>query len=358
MTAIMAPALPAGIARHFGATPERCAFVAKVQNAIFRVSGGAQDTILRLTPRTHRSSAQVMAEIDFLRHVHAEGVPVCAPIPTVDGDWTVQGVLEDGQPVTAVAFTLAPGDIGAQAHWHAATFRAWGELLGRLHLAALSYEAPPNAPQRHGWVKNAFDLESVDSGEGADTGTAALHLLELESELQNALPQSHDSFGLIHSDLHLWNFAVQSAPASGGAGPLLTAFDFDNAEYHWFLADIATAVFEAATCAFQTLPRQEFIADFLSHLLAGYGKHRTLSFCQLRQLPQLIRLRQIRIFFVLSHRWRDRLRAQTLGPFQQRFFNDLRDSVVHNRPFMEAATLQRVLSQAKACEGCVDMCEF
>jgi amicoumacin kinase len=57
----------------------------------------------------------------------------------------------------------------------------------------------------------------------------------------------------------------------------LTVFDFDNSEYNWFAADLGTAVFEAATCGYQKLPRDEFIKGFLDKFVEGYEREFTLG---------------------------------------------------------------------------------
>lgn len=65
--------------------------------------------------------------------------------------------------------------------------------------------------------------------ESVDDEIALQRLAEVRQTL-NAMPKSTESYGLIHADLHFWNFAV----SPGG----LTVFDFDNSEYNWFMADL------------------------------------------------------------------------------------------------------------------------
>jgi hypothetical protein len=43
------------------------------------------------------------------------------------------------------------------------------------------------------------------------------------------------------------------------------------------VADLATAVFEAATCGYQKLPRDEFIKGFLEKFVAGYERESALG---------------------------------------------------------------------------------
>ena len=49
------------------------------------------------------------------------------------------------------------------------------------------------------------------------------------------LPRSVEMFGLTHGDVHVGNLRR--------AGAKITLFDFDDAEYNWFLNDIATLMY-------------------------------------------------------------------------------------------------------------------
>lgn len=118
----------------------------------------------------------------------------------------------------------------------------------------------------------------------------------------------------------------------------LTVFDFDNCEYHWFLADLGTVIFEAATCIHQTRPRQEFIASFLEEFLAGYRLAHDFGE-ELRCLPNFVKLREIQIFLILSKRWK----GQELGSFQKSFFSSIRETVLHDRPFVDDSLMEKVL---------------
>ena len=106
-------------------------------------------------------------------------------------------------------------------------------------------------------------------------------------------------------------------------------FDFDNCEYNWFVADLGTAVFEAATCGCQKLPRDEFIKGFLDRFIEGYEREYPLG-AAADQVPLFAKLREICIYLVLRKRWKHRM----LSELQRRFFESVRVGVVENRRFM------------------------
>jgi Ser/Thr protein kinase RdoA (MazF antagonist) len=126
-------------------------------------------------------------------------------------------------------------------------------------------------------------------------------------------------------------------PVASATGRFCTVIENDdNSEYHWFVADLSTALFEAATCCYQKLPRAEFIKRFLDDFLSGYRQEYEFG-DRLKHLPSFIKLRETSIYIILRKRWADRV----LTPFQNRFFESLRESVLQDRAFIDP----KVLSQ-------------
>jgi Ser/Thr protein kinase RdoA (MazF antagonist) len=308
------PEIPEWLAALYGVTSEDLRFVTQVQNFIFAYRRGDQELILRLTPETHRSREQVMAEVGWVNDLAARGVPVAAPVPSLDGSFCQFVETNEGK-VTAVCFEKAKGEIGDRQFWTPEVFRDWGRLTGRLHRESRQYQ--PTGGRRSSWDQQ---LPSVIP-ESVDDETALERLAQVANRLQ-MFPKSNDSFGLIHADLHFWNFSILP---SG-----LTVFDFDNCEYNWFVADLGTAVFEATTCGYQKLPREEFIKLFLAEFIDGYEREQSLGDA-LEYLPLFAKLREICIYLVLRDRWK----GQTLSEFRQRFFESLRTAIANDRPFLK-----------------------
>jgi amicoumacin kinase len=307
------PPVPADLAAVYGVRASDIRFVTQVQNYVFAYQRNALEYILRLTPSSHQSKDQVMAEVEWVNDLASRDVPVAAVVPAVDGSLS-RSVEIAGEQFTAVSFQKVPGEIGSREHWTPAVFAAWGQLAGRLHRESRRYE--PVSNRRANWVDRlpSVILESLDD-------EIALQRLARTVETLNLIPKLNQSYGLIHADLHFWNFSV----SPGG----LTVFDFDNSEYNWFISDLGTAVFEAATCWYQKLPREEFIKMFLEEFIKGYEKESTLGDA-IRHLPLFAKLREICIYLVPRKRWRNR----ALNEFQRQFFETVRLGVVEDRPFI------------------------
>jgi Ser/Thr protein kinase RdoA (MazF antagonist) len=306
--------IPAGLAAAYGVSQVDLRFITQVQNYIFAYERNGEEFILRLTPQTHQSPEQVRAEVDWVNDLAGRGVPVAGVVPASDGS-LCQAVELVGEHFTAVSFQKVKGEIGSGNYWTADIFFEWGRLTGRLHRESRKYQ-PALGRRRASWGDQLPSVipESVDD-------EIAMERLAKVAEGVHSLPKSSDSYGLIHADLHFWNFGV--SPAG------LTVFDFGNSEYNWFVADLGTAVFEAATCGYQKLPRDEFIKGFLEKFVEGYERESTLG-AAVEQIPLFAKVREICIYLVLRRRWKNR----PLSEFQRRFFESVRVGVVEDRPFV------------------------
>jgi amicoumacin kinase len=306
--------IPADLAAAYGVSQTDLRFVAQVQNHFFAYQRNGQEYILRLTPHTHQSPEQVMAEVDWVNDLAARDVPVAAVVPALGEGLSRQADIA-GERFTAVSFQRVQGEIGSRENWRPEIFVEWGRLTGRLHRESRRYQ--PASEGRASWMGRLPSIipESVDD-------EIALQRLAQVTQTLNSLPKSTESYGLIHADLHFWNFGV----SPNG----LTVFDFDNSEYNWFVADLGTTVFEAATCGYQELPREEFIKLFLDRFIQGYQEESDLGEA-IRHVPLFAKLREISIYLVLRKRWKNR----TLSDFQRQFFESVRVAVVQDLPFIE-----------------------
>ena len=101
-----------------------------------------------------------------------------------------------------------------------------------------------------------------------------------------AYGRGEDQFGLIHADLRLANLLIE--------GDRITAIDFDDCGFGWFMYDFAAAI-----SFIETSPQ---IPALQKAWLAGYRKIGVLSDADVRILPTMIMLRRILLTaWVASH---------------------------------------------------------
>lgn len=202
-------------------------------NDVYSFSRDGQAYILRIATHEEDHTNLTAAEMDWLAHLHREGVPVSMPLPMRDGGLVI--TLRSGASYHAVcAFEKAEGalcDRDDPASWNETVCASWGEALGRMHRATKSYR--PSNPQ---YTRPVFD-----GGEALHPSLAHVPAIDriaraLVSFLL-AQPQGRDTYGLIHNDFHQTNFFVQDGRVH--------VFDFDDSMYGYFALDIGVSLYFA-----------------------------------------------------------------------------------------------------------------
>ena len=97
-----------------------------------------------------------------------------------------------------------------------------------------------------------------------------------------------DSYGLIHYDLHPWNFILD--------GERINVFDFDDCLYGWFALDMGVALYHGLWWGRQDDARpapHDFTQSIIRNFVAGYLSSNALSSFWLSKIPLFMRYRQI-----------------------------------------------------------------
>ncbi|PLT44263.1 phosphotransferase [Paenibacillus sp. FSL W8-1187] len=265
------------------------------ENYLFELEDREGDpAILRLTHSSHRSAEQVEEELRWLRHLAASGLEadVAACEPALSGEWVVPLEAADGSRFYASRFRKAPGARAAAGPdgWDPALVREWGAVTGRLHRASASYEA--HHP-RHHWHEEEL---TVSRGQYLAGEPELLDRFEEVLEELRRLPLADDSYGLIHGDIHQGNFHAHEGK--------LTVFDFDDAEYNWFVHDLAIPLYYAlGGAAVQQLPeveREAYAAAFFQPFYEGYASEHELDLDWLDRIGLFMRMRDLVLYTVLA----------------------------------------------------------
>jgi Ser/Thr protein kinase RdoA (MazF antagonist) len=287
----------------------RDAFTTRVRDAIFVYFGLRQSDwqdlggfesfvfahpaakrILRVTHVSHRSLADVDAELEFVSFLKANGAAVSEPVGLAHDQ--VIGNIEKVEQVgefVCCQFVMAEGRLVSQADWQRPLFESWGQSIGQFHQLASQYQ--PVGTKRFDWRADAnLDFGSrIPSSETKIHGWADLHLRALR-----ALPTAPDFYGLIHCDAHAGNFFLLD---SG-----LTFFDFDDCCYQWFVFDVATILFGAVLRPWvgdSAKNREAEAKNFLSAFLDGYSKAFNVPAFMLEQMHLFLKLRELSLYAVI-----------------------------------------------------------
>ncbi len=264
---------------------EHVQLVGETESFVFRSE--RDRLVLRSTHTSHRSTAALEAELDFVRFLRARGLPVCGPVLSRSGhEWHAVG--DDWH---VCCFEQARGEPVLRSEprsWNARLFERWGETLARFHEAAQSYAPPAGRPERGAWFEDDLIIGQHFPPEEADLAERLARLVE---QLK-ARARSPSSFGLIHADLHSNNFFA----ASDGA---LSVFDFDDACQHWFSFDLAVIALQ--------LPRGVPTAErqaIWDQILAGYRRVLPLPPDFQAEMPLMMKLRALQLQQFMHKKWR------------------------------------------------------
>ncbi|TCP59214.1 Ser/Thr protein kinase RdoA (MazF antagonist) [Tumebacillus sp. BK434] len=257
-------------------------------NTVYDCQADGQSCILRLTHNSRREQRELASEADYVNYLAQNGAAVSRVIPSKDGN--LAEALPNG--FSAVLFEKAPGQLPDEADWNDDFYYRWGKLTGALHRISRSY-TPPSGLKRHAWHEDGwFQFRSYIP---ADQTTVLQQADELLAEL-NSLPRDAAGYGLIHNDLHSRNFLQH--------GEQLTAFDFDDCCYNWYVNDIAVILYHALT-RFSRPPRsgaeeKAFGERFMQQFLTGYRTEHELDAAWVARLPLFLKMRRM-LLYVFYH---------------------------------------------------------
>ena len=286
---LMIRALPA-----YGLPPETpLTLLNRSENETWR----AGDLILRLHRQGYHTRAEIASELAWLTALQdLPGLRAVRPVPGATG------LVSDIGGRFVVGFNriegaeLQPGD--DLARW----FAPLGQITARLHLQSRQWTLP------QGFTRKRWDVDTIlgpqphwgDWRQAPGLDSQGLALLEratttLARDL-SAYGTGPAVFGLIHADLRLANLMVDAAG--------LTAIDFDDCGFGWWVYDLA-----AALSFIETDPR---LPDLIARWCDGYATVAPLAAADRAMIPAMILLRRVLLTAWLATR-ADSDTGQALG---------------------------------------------
>lgn len=219
--------VPQLVQRRWHGDPASVRFISSAYNIVFRFERDGRGYYLRICHAVLHRLAKARQVMHFLRYLAKQGVPVGEPVPAASGEFLE--VLADG--FFASAQIEAPGEKMSGYLHDAAIFEAWGNSLGKLHAASRQYRADTSIPYQFPTVQTFWrNIAPAISTASVDLRRAYAEL----TDWMRGLPP-HD-YGLIHGDHRPGNVIWDGMTAR--------TIDFDEPNYHWYVADISRALLE------------------------------------------------------------------------------------------------------------------
>jgi Ser/Thr protein kinase RdoA (MazF antagonist) len=289
------------------------------ESFIYEFERDRNSYILRISHSLRRSENLIRGEVDWINYLHQGGAGVSRAVLAENGELVVP--VEDGFSdfFLATAFEKAAGSPPKKDIMGPAFYEDYGRLLGRMHALTKEYE-----PLHSDWRRPRWDepiMLEVLSWLPESEVLVAKRYIELKEYLDQ-LPKSNDSYGLIHFDAHMGNMFVDERG-------VITLFDFDDCNYSWLINDIAIVLF------YIVLGKEDqviFTREFMSNFLIGYQMENELEAAWLKEIPYLLKLREIDLYAVI-HRSFD---VENIDhPWVAMFMKDRKEKIENEVPFID-----------------------
>ena len=304
--------------RRYGISNDQIRPLDAFESFIYEFERAEKAYILRISHSLRRSQTLIQGEVDWINYLAERGVRVARAVCSEVGQ--LVEAIADGQGgyFLVTAFVKAQGQPPWEL-WTPNLYETYGQLLGRMHSLAQSYQPTQVAWRRPEWDDNVFEF--VERYLPASEAVAKAKYRALCDYL-NTLPKDVSSYGLIHQDAHGSNFLVDESGA-------ITLFDFDECAYSWFINDIAIALFYIAMDAPEA---PAFTGEFLTHFFRGYRQQNRLDPSWLKELPFFLKQREIEMYAVI-HRDFDVNKID--DEWCEQFMHERKYKIEHDVPYID-----------------------
>jgi Ser/Thr protein kinase RdoA (MazF antagonist) len=285
----------------FGVKFDQLSFLGAWQNFIYEYQENGRSYILRYTPSSHRSDRLIQGEIDWINYLSIHEVSVSTPIMSKEGKWTEVIEAKD-MYFTVAAFVKAEGrKVGyPECLDHTSLYQTLGKTMARMHVLSKSYKPKDETTRRHHWHNNYY-LQNMHNFVPLSQNGVYEACTKLIDTIKNSLVPNPDSYGLIHGDIGIGNYLMNDITGD------ITLFDFDEAQYSWFIEDIAIPLYYLVYVYGGDAGRSDRESQalrFMEHFMKGYNQLNSIEDCWFKQIPLFLRLREI-IVYTGMHRSAD-----------------------------------------------------
>lgn len=246
------------------------------------------DKVLRFTHSEIRNQEEIEVELDWLRFLNKQSLPVVKIIASqANNDLEIIGDTENYFSI--VCFDKIHGAPVQNEEWNEKHFANLGTLTGKLHRIGQEYQEKPSLDYKH-WneIPEYYAYKHLPKD---NRNLTALH--QKAVDLICTFPISKQTYGLIHYDIHHGNYLLT---------PELQLFDFEMACKSWYINDVATVLYYAAGHS-KSRTNLDFESFFLKHFWDAYQKEYDLSSTEKEKIPIFLLYRDLMLTGFLSNLW-------------------------------------------------------
>jgi len=256
-------------------------FISDSTNQIYAFQKDSTYYILRFSERPLKKIDETKAEMEWLYYLAENNIGVGLPLKSACGQLALS-MEENGKHYIITSFATVGGqfwDKNNPDRWNDTIFHNWGKTMGDIHRLTKEF-----TPSNKSIVRNTFDGRFALDESIINCPPVHAIVENLIKEIM-MLPKDKDSYGLIHNDMHQWNFLID--------GGKINVFDFDDSLYGWFALDIGLALYHALWWGRKDDAGNDYTNRIITNFLKGYLSANHLSDFWLEKIPLFMKFRQI-----------------------------------------------------------------
>ncbi|MEC3795416.1 hypothetical protein A6g_14160 [Bacillus velezensis] len=296
-------------------------FIADAENYVYEIVKDNEPYILKITHTIRRTPEYILGEMEWLHHLAKGGLSAAKPIPSLNGRDVEEVPDGKGGAFLVRVYEKAPGRKVEESDWNGTLFYQLGKYTGNMHRLTKSYRLSDPAYKRQEWDEE--EQLKLRKYVPADQHLVFERADALMEKLRR-LPKNPENYGLVHADLHHGNFNWDNGK--------ITAFDFDDIGYNWFVNDISILLYNILW--YPVIPYEDkaaFTGEFMTHFMKGYREENDLDPAWLEHIPDFLRLRHMLIYGLL-HQAFD---LNSLGDEEREMLKVFRRDIENETPITE-----------------------
>ncbi len=267
--------VPSIVRRLYQGDPASARLIGQDYNIVYRFESDRRGHFLRICHTSLHPLPAARQVMGFLRFLATSDVPVGVPIPSLNGEF-IEALPHD---YFAAAQLEAPGMSVDHCLLDLSVYEAWGKSLGKLHAASRRFQPDPAIDYDFPSVQQFWlNIEPTVRAQSS----AIQRVYDELSDWMGRLPRR--DYGLIHGDHRPGNVIWDGTTAR--------IIDFDEPNYHWYIADVSRALLELYDQPLAA--RQRFREEFMR----GYSSEHEIDEWWVSQLPYFAQHRAL-----LMHAW-------------------------------------------------------
>ena len=324
-TAILQQALSA-----FNLNPYHISELDGFENFLFESEINGLPAILRLSHSSKKTRQMVESELSYVNYLAKHGAHVATPFKSKQQQLTELIPLNDGTYFTAVCFQKVIGIHPRGQDFDDHLIHVWGASLGKMHRLSVSYQPDREDLQRIHWDEEV-EVTHPERFLPPDQFTIIKQLEILKMRIRE-LPVVKSQYGIIHNDLHPYNFLYD--------GEKITMIDFEDCVQMWFVSDLAISLFLMTVWPPDGYSQEEFALKIFPSFLAGYKTEKDLPNEWLETIPTFLKFREIGQYIAM-YRGAD---LDNPEPWVARFMEGRRERIENNIPYLNLDNWSRFTS--------------